>query len=240
MAIYILTGRPRHGKTFKLARIVAQKLKHGERVYSNLKFNVGVGALKKLKPEIEGDWSKKEDRDNPKKLLFYWTNLHEIEHMNKGNIVMDEAQRYFNSRQWQELSTETEIKLQQHGKDDLNIYGTTQHFTRIDVSLRYLVEVWYDVETIFGSPNNNKIFLGIKIFRITAIEGVEYMQAYMDMKINPKLDLVIPGKKKIEFFRKKYAIIYDTRAKVGASTPMPLIHRERVCPDCGVTMTKHI
>lgn len=233
MAIYILTGRPRHGKTMELARISVKKLKRKERLFSNLKFNLGVGALKNFDESIVGDWKNKEDRNNPEKLIFYWTNLHELEHFEKGNVIMDEAQRYFNTRQWSQLSTETEIKLQQHGKDDLNIYGTTQHYTRIDISLRLLVEVWYDIETIFGSPDNRKIFLGFKIFRISAIEGVEFMEPYMNQKIKPDLNLVVPVKSRIRFFHKKLGMIYDTRAKVGKSLPMPLVHKVRKCEEEG-------
>jgi len=53
MAIYILTGRPRHGKTYRLAQIGYELLKDKQRVFSNFKFNVGVGALKKFKEDID-------------------------------------------------------------------------------------------------------------------------------------------------------------------------------------------
>lgn len=239
MSIYIYTGRPRHGKTYELARIAIKKLKNKERIYSNLKFNLGKGKLKKYNEEIIGDWRNVNDREDKKKQIFYWQNLHEIEHFSKGNIFMDEAQRYFNARQWDQLSVETEMKLQQHGKDDLNIYGTTQHHSRIDVSLRHLVEIWYHVETIFGSPNNNPIFLGIKIFKITGIEGIEYMEPYMQTKLNPESKMQIPTTTKIRIFRKSIATTYDTRAKIGSSIPMPLVHRERTCEECGKIMVSH-
>lgn len=240
MAIYIYTGRPRHGKTYELARIFSKKILRGERVFSNLKFNLGVGALKKVTDDIVGDWSDLSDRKNENKKLFYWTNLHELEHMESGSVLMDEAQRYFNARQWEQLSSETEIKLQQHGKDDLDIYATTQHYSRIDISLRQLVETWIDCETVFGSPDNNKFFLGLKIFRTTAVEGIEYFEPYIQQKINPNLRLEIPVSSRLRFFHKKYGKIYDTKAKVGRSELMPLIHRERECPDCHKIIVSHL
>jgi hypothetical protein len=238
MAIFLLTGRPRHGKTYEMARIGAKLLNQKERVFSNLKFNVGIGALKKLGTEIEGDWRKKEDRDNPKKLLFYWTNIHEWEHFEKGNILVDEAQRYFNARQWDQLSTDTEIKLQQHGKEDLNIWGTTQHYSRIDITLRLLVEQFYIIQTILGKANNKKPLFGLKLFRITGLD-LENIEDWYQMEKRPDLKLEIPMSQKTRLFRKKYAIIYDTRAKVGTSELMPLIHKERECPQCGKIMTTH-
>jgi len=57
------------------------------------------------------------------------------------------------------LSDETEMKLQQHGKEDLDIYATNQHFTRIDKTLRIIVESYFNVEMIFGSPDNKKRWL---------------------------------------------------------------------------------
>lgn len=243
MAIYIYTGRPRHGKTYQIARLVTKMLKAKERVFSNVKINLGVGALKKFDESIVGSYASKADRENPEKLLFYWTNMHEWEHFEKGNIICDEMQRYFNARLWENLSEETEVKLQQHGKENLNIYGTTQHYSRIDVSLRILVEGWLDVETIFGNPDNRKPFLGLKLFRVTSVEGIEYFEPYIRMKIQPDLQeqYDIPMRTKLFFFRKKYAVIYDTTAKVGRSEPMPLVHKERKCemPGCDKVLVTH-
>lgn len=239
MAIYALTGRPRHGKTLELARIGSKLLKKKERIFSNLKFNLGVGALKKFNDNIIGELSSKADRDNPEKLLFYWNNLHEWEHMEKGNIFVDEMTRYFNPRQWAQLSEDTEIKLQQHGKDSLNVYGTVQHYSRIDISLRLLVEKFYIVKTIFGNPDNRKPFLGIKIMSIYGVELEDIEDLYQMWK-RPDLKLEIPYTKKTRLFKKKYAIIYDTYQKVGRSEAMPLVHKARLCPICGKEEIKHV
>lgn len=238
MAIYLFTGRPRHGKTYELARIGINLLKQGERVYSN--FLLKPEKFKKIPKDIQGDFKKKEDRDNPNKLLFYWRNVHEWEHMEKGNILVDESQRYFNARRWAELSEETETKLQQHGKDNLNIYGTVQHYKRIDIALRELVEVWTDVETIWGNPDNTKPLLGIKLFKQTSVEGIEYFEPYINNKMFPNSEMEIPMHVKRRWFRKKYANAYDTLQKIGKSEPMPLVHKSRVCPICGKEEIKHV
>jgi len=239
MAIYAITGRPRHGKTLELARIASVLLKKKQRIFSNLKFNLGTGALKNLSDDIVGDFAKKEDRENVHKLLFYWTNIHEWEHFEKGTILVDEGQRYFNARQWDQLSEDTEIKLQQHGKDDLDIWTTTQHYSRIDVALRQLIEQYYVVETVFGNPDNLKPFLGFKLFRITGLD-LEFIEDWYFMKKHPEMKIEIPYTKKLRLFKKKFAIIYDTRAKVGRSEPMPLVHRQRVCQICHKILVSHV
>lgn len=239
MAINIITGKPRHGKTYFMATKIAKMLKKGERVFSNIKINIGVGALKKLSPEIEGDYNKKEDRENPEKLLFYWTHIHQWEHFEKGNIIVDEAQRYFNARQWSLLSEDTEIKLQQHGKEDLTVWGTTQHHSRIDITLKLLVENFYVVKTVIGKATNKKPFLGIKLFRIIAMDLEDIDDYYYSIK-HPDQKIELEGvTSKPLLFRKKYAIIYDTYQKVGKSESMPLVHKERKCEVCGEIMVTH-
>lgn len=237
MAIYIFTGRPRHGKTYALVKRGIKLLHKGERVYSNVKFN--LEHFKKLPPYIEGFFSNDEDRNDESKRLLYWSSMHEWEHMEKGVIICDEAQKYFNSRRWESLSADTESKLQQHGKDGLDIYATVQHYRRIDVTVRELVEVWTDVETIVGNPNNKKPFLGLKVFRMTHVEGIEYFEPYINQKIMIEKNLDIPQVRRISFFRKKYGRAYDTLQKIDSGVEMPLKHKVRICNVCGKSITSH-
>lgn len=263
MAIYAITGRPRHGKTYYLATIICDMIKHGERVYSNIKINLGEGALKKVHCDCElkainenelpkyengkkhyeeciiGDIYNPKDIANPNKILFYWRNIHEWNHMTNGNIIADEGTRYFNPRQWAMLSEDTEIKLQQHGKEDLDIYTTTQHYTRLDLTLRLLVEKFYIVRTTWGNPDNKKPFLGLKRFKITEVE-LEDIEDWYQMQKRPELELDIPTHTFGKWFRKKYAKVYDTRQAVGRSESMPLVHKIRTCPICGKKEIKHV
>jgi len=263
MAIYVITGKPRHGKTYFLARIIIKLLKKKERVFSNLKINLGVGALKKFYcncfkdgigtehkwhlPEcIVGDLYKKEDLDNPNKLLFYWNNIHEWEHMKNGTIVVDEMTTYFNPRHWELLSEDTEIKLRQHGKEALDIWGTTQHFSRIDVALRQIVEKFIIVKTIIGKPRkrDKPPFLGIKLIRIVSLDYEDIDDYYYIAKhpnIPEEQRPVIEGIGiRTVLFRKKNAVIYDTTQQVGRSESMPLVHRSRTCPICDKVQITHL
>jgi len=236
--IYVITGKPRNGKTFFVIRHIPRWIKNGERIFSNVKINVGQGALKKYTEDIVGNLHNPEDLNNPKKQIFYWHNLHEWNHMTNGIILVDEAQRYFNSRNWAQLSEETELKLQQHGKDDLDVWATTQHFTRIDVTLRILVELYFKVKMVMGNPDNYKSWIP----KICVAEGylLEDLEKHDRMSTKEKEENNIDPETSERFWiRKKYYNTYDTREKVGYSTPMPLIHKKRKCETCGYEQITH-
>jgi len=245
MAIYIVDGKPRHGKTAWLinGHIVdwlKDARKYGYKVFSNVFIVLdNIKWVKKHYPDpnsIIGDLHKKKDLQNPDKLLYYWRNLDEWNLMHKGVIICDEATRYFNARQWQMLSTDTEIKLQQHGKEQLDIWATTQSYTRLDVSLRVLVEKFFRVQRSIGWGN--------KTFR--SVISSHYLEDLERWERNPVFWEKDPEGNEIEVvdnwaywpwrpFQKPY---YDTNQPVGISTPMPLKHIERICEHKGCRLHK--
>lgn len=240
MAIYVITGKPRHGKTYFIAKQIPRWLNEakedGLRIFSNVKINYN---LLGYSDDILGNIYNKKDREDPNKLLFYWKNIDTWNFMQKGRIIVDEAQRYFNARKWAMLSEETEIKLQQHGKEDLDIWATTQHYSRIDITLRILVESFFKVEMIWGSPDNKKSWIP-KRARMNEFY-LEDLERVLKMSSEQKETTDIEPVSTTTFFiRKKFWRLYDTRATIGASEPMPLKHLERTCPDCGYRSTTHV
>jgi len=241
MAIYCVTGKPRHGKTAWLVRLIAGWLKEGRRVYSNVKLE-NLETVKGVLPyseeheriltqaEITGDLYKPEDLDNPVKQIFYWRHIRDWNHMREGVIIADEGTRYFNPRKWSMLSEDTEIKLQQHGKEDLDIWVTTQHFTRLDVTMRVLVERFFIVSKIFGPTGNAPArftpFGILGVCRITE-HYLEDMERFERANQEEK-DSFIVGKEYL-LLRRKYANLYNTRQAVGRSDPMPMKHEEQWC-----------
>lgn len=250
MSIYVVTGKPRHGKTFFVVSQIPGWLKSGQRIFSNVKINLDkinyrknlLGKKVTLDDSIVGDLYNQEDLDNPEKQVFYWRNIHEWNLMKEGIIIVDEAQKYFNARNWAQLSEDTEAKLQEHGKEDLDVWATTQHYTRIDITLRILVERYYKVEMIFGSSDNEKgpIFgllpkrSMVESWLLEGLDKVERLgaEAVKGMGVEPESTGYF-------WIRKKYYQIYDTRAKVGKSQLMPLLHKMRICKDCGYVEIKH-
>lgn len=233
MAIYAVTGKPRHGKTFFLVKNIARWLKQDERIYSNVKL-IGLSKLKvknskgkiMTDEEMTGDLYSDEDIANPDKRVFYWRHIRDWNRMASGTIIADEGTRYFNPRKWSMLSEETEIKLQQHGKEDLDIWLTTQHYSRLDVTLRILIERFFIVQKIFGPTGNGARAWGV--CRITE-HYLEDMERFERAQYEDK-DAFVVGRE-FMLIRKKYAMMYDTRQSVGKSDMVPLAHEQVWCED---------
>lgn len=256
MAIYCIDGRPRNGKTYwvisNLPRWLREAEEFGFKIFSNIKlyperlYKKKVDGIKEnWNEDICGDISSPQDRENPKKLILYWRNIDEWNYMQKGRIICDEAQRYFNARNWRMLSESTEIKLQQHGKEDLDIWATVQHFTRLDVSLRIIVERFFHVEMIGGNPDNEKRIFGlpkkISIKEYFLEDMIRAEQLGFRLPDDQNKFAIEPISEEKCYIRKKIYALYDTRQMVGTSRPMPLRHMERMCPepDCGKIETTH-
>lgn len=240
MAIYVVTGKPRNGKTFFIARQIPEWLRlakeaseQGEkfRVYSNLAINFSHLGYDE---SIVGDIYSKVDRENPQKLLFYWRNIDTWNFMEKGVIIVDEATRYFNARKWALLSEDTEVKIQQHGHEDLDIWATTQHFSRIDVTMRVLVETFFNVELVFGKPDNKA---PVKIARWTAYSLEELIKRD---NMGGESEFEEEEHESGHFLIwNRVGRLYDTRQMVVSSKPMPLRHNMRICETCGYEKVEH-
>lgn len=249
MAISIVDGLPRHGKTaWLINKHIKDWLKdayeNGYKVYSNVFINVeNIKFIQKhyKKPaDCIGDIENEKDRKNPKKILYYWRNIDTWNFMTRGTIIVDEATRYFNARRWAMLSEDTEIKLQQHGKDRLDIWGTTQHWSRLDVSLRVLCEDFYRVERVFGMSNTTYISK-ISCHTLEQLEKWEGNRMQL-VKNDETGEETMEDVTDYTYFmpwapwRKQ---LYDTAQPVGASKPMPLKHIERFCPVPGCKLHKN-
>jgi hypothetical protein len=241
VAIYVVDGLPRSGKTAYMINkhIVGwlkDALKSGFKVFSNV--FIHLENIRFIRDNYEnpddcvGDIYSDADLDDPCKLLYYWRNIDTWNAMRHGIIICDEATRYFNARAWPMLSQDTEIKLQQHGKDKLDVWTTTQHFSRLDVSLRVLVQSFFRVERVVGWGNTTylsrisehtledlvKYEANPLAFNKPVEEGEEEEGRRVDY------DHFMPW----AFWRKP---LYDSEQPVGDTRPMPLKHFERFCPD---------
>jgi len=201
--INILTGRPGQGKTYVLARKAYDFLHKGVQVYSNIKL------------AYEGD------------NLSYWHDPEQLTDLKNGIIIMDEAHVYFNSREWQDMSKDTQRKLQQHRKDGLHIWGTVQHEARIDVVFRELVSGFYLCSKILGSSEDSKRIFGL-------IRVAQFFPE--DMKSKNKVENFVEW----FFIRKKYVEFYDTLAKIEPPKKSGLKHTLEFCEVCGYEKIKHI
>lgn len=246
MAIYVVDGKPRHGKTAWLISHVPRWLKEARdynwKIYSNVKlFPEHIRWIRKAYKnpnDCIGDLFKKKDREDPKKLIYYWRNINDWNLMKHGTIICDEATRYFNARKWQSLSADTEIALQQHGKAELDLYLTTQHYSRLDATLRILVERFFRVERTLGWGNTTYL-ARVSEHYLEDLERYERNpEAYRRVAEGEEEEGGDPVYYETFFIFGRIKKLYDTSQPVLASKPMPLIHEERFCPDPKCRMHK--
>lgn len=222
-------------------------------IYSNVLINFGKGALRyidgceqlfcKKETKIDdygqeyfefehkdncpvGNLNSEKDIWNPEKYIFYWRNVTQFNQFKRrGIIIADEGQRYMNARQWAMLSPDTEVKLQQGGKEDLDLWITAQDVSRLDLVARQLIERFYHVETIRGNPDNKKVpwWAFNKKFQID-----EYLYSDYDAGGNLKPGIE-PMTTETLTYKKRIGEIYNTRQKVGRSDFAPLRHMIRWC-----------
>lgn len=140
--IYLFTGKPRSGKTYNMVqwgyrllikntdmwlwvnRPLGQTLKFGEEI---AKRSCMFDELSELNEIIE-----KMEKMKIKKVL----------------IMIDEGQAYINARKWDTLSEEIQYLMQTHGHYGIDIMITSQHESRIDITVRQLTNYLYKYKKI--------------------------------------------------------------------------------------------
>jgi len=187
--IYLFVGKPGSGKTYTLVYYCYKFFKEGKKIYSNFFI------------DLPG--------------VIYFKNFQDILDVENAVILIDEAQIYLNSRKWDILPEDFQYKLQQHRKDGIDIYATTQHESRLDTIFREIVGRFFVVHNFFNlffwltefSPNEMKR-------NLKTIESVR----------------IIP-------FKKKIASLYDTLKKIDYNfSDDDFIYKDaklRICPKCG-------
>lgn len=152
--------------------------------------------------------------------LHYWQDIQDWRKFKRGNIYIDEGQIFFNSRNWEQLPSEIQYKLQLHRHDGLNLILTTQNIKRIDVVVRELVQILYKMEKIN--------ILGVdSIFKMSLFRKLE-----IDTDtIEKEEKAIIKSKFLIANWRK--IPLYDTLGKI----PLPKIKGYAryfiKCHECG-------
>lgn len=190
--ITLIFGKPGKGKTYILTEKADKELKLGREVWSNYYL------------EWKGD------------NLHYYNDLKEIKNVENALILMDEAQIYLNSRYWESLELDFQIKLQQHRKDGLDIWACAQHPKRLDIVARELVQDLFKA-------------CSIMLFGFGAFWLIEYDSDYID---DVKTE---PGRMTSQWFFHwpKKPRKYDTMKKVPIPQKEFFFKKFANCKECG-------
>lgn len=143
--ITIITGKPGAGKTLYMTYIALDMFLKGYDVYANWKLDFSAYVAKK-KPK------KKLGR------LYFWSEIPELLTIKGGQVFIDEAQGYFDSREWQEMPPSAKQKFSAHrhdvAKDEngntipLDVWAGVQHMSNIDKRIRDLGQNFAEVRNI--------------------------------------------------------------------------------------------
>jgi len=120
MPSILIVGSVGAGKTYNaVAQIAKNKDKGYQNVYANM------------------------DMMHDKLLIHKWLDPAELKDANCGYVLVDEADMWFNSRNYAQLDETFRNLLKEHRKHHLRIIYTTQHLSMIDKIMRiFLDEVW--------------------------------------------------------------------------------------------------
>jgi hypothetical protein len=144
--ITIITGKPGAGKTLFMTYKALEVFLKGQDVYANWKLDFSAFVKKK-----------KIDKAKLGK-VYFWSEIPELLHIKGGQIFIDEAQGYFDSREWQEMPPSAKQKFSAHrhdvkkGKDGkiipLDIWAGVQHASNIDKRIRDLGQHFIEINNI--------------------------------------------------------------------------------------------
>jgi hypothetical protein len=145
--ITIITGKPGAGKTLFMTYKALEIFLKGYDVYANWKLDFsGYVEKKKLKKESLGN-------------VYFWSEIPELLHIKGGQIFIDEAQGYFDSREWQDMPPSAKQKFSAHRHDvkkdkqgniiPLDVWAGVQHMSNIDKRIRDLGQHFIEVKNLF-------------------------------------------------------------------------------------------
>lgn len=223
--ITIYSGKPGSGKSLKLADVATSLLARNRRwqsrsgivrpIASNIRFSAW------LEREYEG-------------YIRYWNDPLELVTLRDCDIIYDEIATHLDSTQWQNTPLEVKRFLQQHRKRGIDIYGSTQNFGMVDISMRRLTDVLHLCTKIMGSrnpaPTKPEVRFIWGLIWITELLPESFDKEKPEVKGHDWL-----------FITKKLCQVYDTTQEIQFGQQPALRHIERRCEHawCDFVKTTH-
>jgi len=152
------------------------------------------------------------------------------------DVIWDEIETHLDATQWANMSIELKRWLQQHRKFGIEIYGNTQDFSMIDISMRRLVSDLFWLKKLIGSRDPSPTMPPVKtIWGLVVRTRLDPQKYTEDKKVGE-------GIFSYSFFwiGKRLTSLFDTRQEIKMGKYPPLRHIERECERCSLgTCTHH-
>lgn len=157
-----------------------------------------------------------------------WSNLEDIIHRDECDVIIDEIIKYFDARNWSDLSVDSKHWLTQGAKSGVHVYGACQDFSQVEKQFRLLCSEVYHVVKVLGSPRPMKTRPPVnKIWGLCMLRKVNPASFKTD---TPSMEAQTwPS---FFFIRKEDTDIFDTSLRIKAGEYPPMKHIERWCETC--------
>jgi hypothetical protein len=162
----------------------------------------------------------------PEGSIITWKDPLQLVQFRDVDIFWDEISTHLDATQWASLPLEVKRFLQQHRKKGIDIYGSTQTFAAVDVSMRRLVDNLFVCYKMIGSRNPSPTKPPVKL-----IWGLIWMRQLDPMTFEDEKPKHV-GFDWL-FITKKLCDVYDTTFEIEVGDYPALKHIERKCAKLG-------
>lgn len=227
--ITIYTGIPGAGKSLKSAEKAMSLLERNKKWYKKTGIPRILHSNIKFSPEVEEYFHG---------FIKYWTDPYDLVQVRDGDVIWDEIATYLDSTQWANVPLELKRWLQQHRKFGIEIYGNTQDFAMVDISMRRLTSDLYYMTKLIGSRDKSATAPPVKrVWGIIMVRELDPQEYKEDSKLNKA-----KGLPRFMFISKSLVNVFDTSQEIEMGKYPPLKHIERECgdPNCEFHRVVHI
>lgn len=223
--ITIYTGIPGSGKSLKSAQKALELLHRNKKWASKGNPIRKVVSNIKLNPEIEEEY---------KEHIRYWEDPSDLTNVKDADVIWDEIATHLDSTQWANVPLELKRWLQQHRKLGVDIYGNTQDFAMVDISMRRMTEQLFYMKKLIGSRDKSATTPEVKrIWGVIMVRELDPRAYKEDSKENKGV-----GLPRFIWISKSLINVFDTGQEIKAGKYPPLKHIERECGDPNCTFHK--
>jgi len=234
MSIIIFNGLPGSGKTTLLAS-KAREIAIRNRKFYIKQEKLGNNPTKRkivLNIKLSSDFKAEFDG-----FYDYWSDMEQLVKLRDCDIFIDEVATYLDSTQWANVPLPVKRFLQLHRHYGIDIFGTTQDFPMVDISMRRLVESAYMTFKLLGTQSPSPTKKTAKHPWILCVVR-EIQRASFNL---PKEEYKYSGFN-LRYFDEKDFSIFDTTQELEVGEYPPLKHIARKCGDenCSFHKVTHV
>lgn len=224
--ITIYTGRVGSGKSLVLANRLQEILERNKKYFKR------TGIIREVHTNLE---LSSKFRSKYGRYLFKWDQIDQLVGLRDVDIFVEEIGIYFDAQRWKEMSPIVKRFFALHRHYGIDIYGNTQDFAQVDISVRRMTQKLYYLRKIIGSRDPSPTKPDIKfiwgLIWFFTLNPIDYQENFKLNQMSFNFDFL--------WISKKLCDIYNTRQDFSPPKEY-LTHKVKTCPTCHYTKTYHV